>query len=294
MVKKFLLVPLLVVFLFAGVAHAQTGDLPNPGMLPGNPFYFLKSISESIGTFFTFGDIAKAERFLSLAQARLAEAKALADKGDTDRAEQATEKYQERLDEALQKADDAKNKGEDVQDVLTKVAEATTRHQEILAHIYAKVPEQAKDAIRRAMEKSMKGHDTALNAISGKQKTATSTSREATGPAVSPRAACEAGCRNQYGGSGSAGFDACIRACGAGGVLREECPSDRPACPSGESSVCRRGTWYCREDVKSMVSPETDKSGEHVNDGTGTNGANSSNGVSKPEDAGKQALPGRP
>ena len=38
-------------------------------------------------------------------------------------------------------------------------------------------------------------------------------------PATGTRAACEAGCRNEYGGAGNAGFDACIRACGAGGAL---------------------------------------------------------------------------
>lgn len=80
--------------------------------------------------------------------------------------------------------------------------------------------------------------------------------REAQDAAVSTRAACEAGCRDQYGGSGSAGFDACIRACGAGGVLREECPSERPACPEGGSVVCRRGAWYCR-DAGARVFPET-------------------------------------
>ena len=37
-----------------------------------------------------------------------------------------------------------------------------------------------------------------------------------TDPAVSTLAACQAGCRDQYGGSGSAGFEACIRGCGAG------------------------------------------------------------------------------
>jgi len=31
-------------------------------------------------------------------------------------------------------------------------------------------------------------------------------------------------------------------------VLREDCPSERPACESGESPVCRRGVWYCRGD----------------------------------------------
>ena len=39
--------------------------------------------------------------------------------------------------------------------------------------------------------------------------------------------ACEAQCRNDYGGSGSGGFDACVRACGAGG----------PASPAREADT---------------------------------------------------------
>jgi len=164
--KKTFLIPLLALFLVAGTVSAQTEDLPNAGMLPGNPFYFLETLSEGIGTFFTFGDIKKAERHLALASERLAEADALADKGDSNRAEKATERYQERLDKALIKAEEAKTRGKNTDAVLEKIAEATVRHQAVLAEVYEKVSEQAKEAIQRAMENSARGHDTALNAVS--------------------------------------------------------------------------------------------------------------------------------
>ena len=45
------------------------------------------------------------------------------------------------------------------------------------------------------------------------------TMREGTGPAVPSQEMCHAQCRDQYGGSGSPGFDACIRACGAGAEI---------------------------------------------------------------------------
>ena len=52
-------------------------------------------------------------------------------------------------------------------------------------------------------------------------------------PAVSTRARCEAACRDQYGGSGSAGFDACIRGCGAGEAAGARvAPSPTPATPT--------------------------------------------------------------
>ena len=71
------------------------------------------------------------------------------------------------------------------------------------------------------------------------------------GGGASALAACQAGCRNQYGGSGSAGFDACIRGCGAvgaaGGAREAACAGDGPACPTPQSPVCHDGTWYCRQ-----------------------------------------------
>lgn len=170
MLKKLLLVPLLVIFLFAGVAQAQTNDLPDPGMLPGNPFYFLKNWTENIGTFFTFGDVAKAERFLNLSEKRLAEADALVAKGKPEVAEKAVGRYQEQLNSALLKAEKAKAKGLDTDEVLAKVAEATLKHQAVLADVYEKVPEQAKSAIEQAMQAGIRGHEEALKAVSGEKQ----------------------------------------------------------------------------------------------------------------------------
>jgi hypothetical protein len=184
MLKKLLLVPLLVMFLLAGTAQAQTpnsinpadlttgqaNDLAEAGMLPDSPFYFLKSWSESLGTFLTFGDVAKAERFLNLSEKRLAEARALVVKGKPEVAEKAVGRYQEQLNRALAKAEEAKAKGLDTDEVLAKVSEATLKHQAVLADVYERVPEQAKAAIQRAMQAGMRGHEEALEAVSGQKR----------------------------------------------------------------------------------------------------------------------------
>lgn len=163
---------LAAVFLFAGVAQAQTqtNDLPEPGMLPDSPFYFLKSWSEAMGTFFTFGDVAKVERFVNLSEKRLAEAQALVAKGKPEVAEKAVLRYQDQLGAALTKAEEAKAKGLDTDEVLAKVAESTLKHQAVLADVYEKVPEQAKGAIQRAMQAGMRGHEEALKAVSGQKR----------------------------------------------------------------------------------------------------------------------------
>ena len=170
MTKKLLLTAMLATFLFVGVAQAQTEELPDPGILPGNPFYFLKSATEGIGTFFTFGDVAKADRFIYLAEKRLSEAQALTDAGELERAQRATEKYEKRLAKSLEKAEEAKTKGKNVDEILARFAEATIRHQEVLARVYEKVPEQAKAAIERVMQKGAEKYDRAINAVSSEKK----------------------------------------------------------------------------------------------------------------------------
>ena len=168
--KKTFLIPLLVVFLFAGIVNANSHSLPDPGLLPDSPFYFLDIALERLGSLVTFGDLSKAQRHLGLAEERLVESRALANKGDSSRAEKTIGKYQEQLGKALAKAEKAKSKGKDADAVLEKIAEATVRHQVVLAEIYEKVPEQAKEAIQKAMENSARGHDTALSAVSGEKQ----------------------------------------------------------------------------------------------------------------------------
>ncbi|MDP2641626.1 MAG: DUF5667 domain-containing protein [Candidatus Yanofskybacteria bacterium] len=169
-IKNLLLVSLLAAFVLGGTVQAQTTELPDPGMLPDNPLYFFKSWGEGIGTFFAFGGVAKAERFLNLAERRLAEANALAERGKPDIAARSVERYEEQLARALARADEARENGLDTDEVLAKVSEATLKHQEVLAGVYERVPEQAKPAIERAMQSGLRGHEEALQAISGEKR----------------------------------------------------------------------------------------------------------------------------
>jgi len=168
--KKVIAILMVLAFLFGGVAYGQTNDLPEPGMLPDSPFYFLKNWSESIGTFFTFDDEAKVERYLDLSERRLSETRALAEKGNDEMAVENLERYNQEIENALSRAEEAREKGKDTDDVLTKVSEATLRHQEALSDVYERVPEEAKEAVERAMERSMRGHEEAMKAISAEKR----------------------------------------------------------------------------------------------------------------------------
>ena len=177
MFKKILFAVFIISFAFTGIVSAHGGEAANKekvveknisGILPGDFFYFLDIFSEKLEILFTFGNTAKAEKYLSLADERLAEAQELAREGKSEKADEAAKKYQEQLEKALKKAKKAEkeDKKEDVDKVLSIIAESTMKHQAVLADVYDKVSEDAKDNIEKAMENSMKGYEMALSAIS--------------------------------------------------------------------------------------------------------------------------------
>ena len=168
MQKIFLLVVVLFFLVAAPGVLAQDSDLPSPGVTPDSPFYFLETITEAIGTFFTFGDLKKAERHAVLAAERLAEAKAVAEKGKSELAEKTLQRYEDQLNNSIARAEKAQVKGENtekVTEVMTRVGQATSKHLEVLAEVYEKVPEQAKPVIEQAMKVSVKGHKKAVEVL---------------------------------------------------------------------------------------------------------------------------------
>lgn len=161
------LIATVFVFSFGIGVLAQEAELPDPGLTPDSPFYFLEIISEGIGTFFTFGDLKKAERYAALASERVAEAQAVVEKGKPEAAEKALKRYEDQLGKALARAETAKAKGEKIERVSEIIANATAKHLTVLEGVLEEVPEVAKSAITKALEKSKNGHITALKALAG-------------------------------------------------------------------------------------------------------------------------------
>jgi len=160
------------VFLFSlgtGIS-AQETELPDPGLTPDSPFYFLEIIAEEISAFFTFGDLKKAEMYATLATERIAEAKDMAEKEKPKFVEKALKRYEKQLNESMVRAEKAMNKGKDfekVMEAIAKAGKAISVHLEVLAEVYEKVPEQAKPTIEQAMAVSIKEHEKAVKALKG-------------------------------------------------------------------------------------------------------------------------------
>jgi hypothetical protein len=144
---------------------AVESQLPNAGILPGNPLYFFKRIGEGIGTFFAVTDTQKSERFRVLAERRLSEARELAEQGQDALAETTVEQYRERIQNAIERAEEAQDAGRNVDRILSDLSERTIRHQEVLTRVLEQVPDQARNTIQRVIERGTENYDRAIERI---------------------------------------------------------------------------------------------------------------------------------
>ncbi len=160
MSKKIIVAVMFGVFLSFGVANAQIEGFPSAGVTPGNPLFFLDRFFENVGTFFTFGEANKARRYLALSEERLAEIQALAEEQDNENTAQAVEFYEEQLTEAKERA----GRTGDI-DLEAEVTDATTRHLSAFDQVIERVPEQARESVQGAKERTMTGQLEALQGI---------------------------------------------------------------------------------------------------------------------------------
>ena len=164
----------IILFLFFGLSFAFPGllqaegeltqavageevevSLVNPGIQPDSFFYPFKLFFENIRTTFTFGDLAKAERFSNLAERRIAEAKIMMEKGEEKRAENVLNRYQNLLDNSLERSKKAQEAGKDSSAIQEKLAQMTEKHLLVLDKVVDKVPEMAQKAIGISFTRQM-------------------------------------------------------------------------------------------------------------------------------------------
>lgn len=162
---------MLLILGFAGTTFAQQDiQLPNPGITPDSPFYFLDTLAERISLVFARGAEAKARKALVVAEEKLAEAKAMAYKGKDKATEIAANRYGENISVAAGVLAQAVRTGEGFDEApKSLIAKATSIHLDVLSRVYEKVPEKAQEAIQKAMEKSTRGGEEALEAIETKE-----------------------------------------------------------------------------------------------------------------------------
>lgn len=151
-----ILISAIALSLSFSVALAKDFSLPDAGLTPDNPLYFLKAWKEKIQLFFTFGEENKTKQYLHLASVRLAEYQKMIKKGKADIADKTIKKYEDQLNRALDKAKKLKEKGKEIKNLSRNLEETTSKHLEVLQQNLEKAPEQAQKGLKNAIENSQK------------------------------------------------------------------------------------------------------------------------------------------
>lgn len=146
-------------------------DLPSPGITPDSLMYRFKRFIEGVDLFFTFDDVAKAEKHATLAELRLAEAIEMSKRGKPEFVNDLINDYKQSLTQSNELAEIAQQAGRNTTTVRELVAIATSIHIDILEDVLKTVPEQAKPSIQKAAEISKQNNEYALNMLEEIQAT---------------------------------------------------------------------------------------------------------------------------
>lgn len=119
--KKVITISLICIFFIAGTSFASVESSTKAGWVPSNPFYFLEKWSEGIKSLLTFDNLKKAERFQSLAEERLAEARVLIENNQPQKAEKLLQEFEKKMNQAMEKAKQYQESGGDTTEFYEKV-----------------------------------------------------------------------------------------------------------------------------------------------------------------------------
>ncbi|MBI3290475.1 hypothetical protein HYZ78_03715 [Candidatus Microgenomates bacterium] len=109
--------------------------LAYPGILPDHFLWPAKIARDNIWLFLTTDPLRRSELLLLLADKRLGAAKALAEGGKADLAAPSAEKAEKYLQQAFISEETARNKGEDIDQLLDRLALSSLKHREILENL---------------------------------------------------------------------------------------------------------------------------------------------------------------
>jgi hypothetical protein len=127
--------------------------LPYPGILPDNPLYFLKALRDNVINIFITDPLKKADYDLLMADKRLVAADKLLDKGNVDLAITTLSKSGNYFYLAIQQAANAKRQGEDSGDILSKLHDASLKHQQIISKMVQKSKGDASQIVAASLKR---------------------------------------------------------------------------------------------------------------------------------------------
>lgn len=129
--------------------------LPFPGMLPDNPFYFLKSLRDNVIGWLISDNLKKAQFDLLQADKRLESGVYLIQesKSETPLALSTISKGENYMSESIVKAQQAALTDSNANDVVQQLRTATRKHAEVLAGLSTTVPSSQKSTLQALQQR---------------------------------------------------------------------------------------------------------------------------------------------
>lgn len=126
--------------------------------VPGDKLYGLDTALESLQVATSLSDTSKAATHLTIAEEKLVELQVLnANAQSEDKIAKAAEQLAKHQDGAGVDVAKAQGEGKDVEKIIERLRTNAARQQSVLQGVIEKAPEQAQDALAKAMEASSKG-----------------------------------------------------------------------------------------------------------------------------------------
>src|SRR3989338_9016559 len=155
--KTIILIALMAaVFSFSGVALAQEeAELPEPGLTPTSPFYFLDRLGDwAKVNILTFNSVRKTEIKIEITEERLAELNDVSQKAPsrTDILEKLEADVEAGANEANSGAEKLDSQNRNVSGLMEKFNNFSLKRQEVLEKVIERVPEKVKEKIEKRFE----------------------------------------------------------------------------------------------------------------------------------------------
>jgi hypothetical protein len=137
----------------------KTETLPELGITPDSPFYFMDKWGKQIAMVFTFNAENKARKALQYADERMAEIEAMMNQSKVKEATEASNEYQYCIQSAVQQMEQAKSKGEAVAE---KMALMTEKHLETANRLSDNAAQDARALMTQTREQTKTCQESAL------------------------------------------------------------------------------------------------------------------------------------
>ncbi|MDP3955147.1 MAG: DUF5667 domain-containing protein [bacterium] len=129
-------------------------SLPYPGILPDHFLYSLKMARDKVVLTLTFDSQKKAEMMLLFADKRLGAGRTLIEGGKVQLGVTTLSKGEKYLESAAIEAEKAKRGGKDASALIEKLGKSYLKHQETLAELETKIPNELKPTFEAANKSS--------------------------------------------------------------------------------------------------------------------------------------------